>query len=117
MSVNFTVAGSHTDFDDPSCYLNLANMNAAELLRWLDIDANDDDLFGEISARELAARCRRRLWDVARNYDPEIAARVDSEPGRATAIWCGRRPGYLRDKTAELLELAHRAGQGMIQWA
>ena len=116
MSVTFTIAGSHADWDDPATHLNLANMNAAELLRWLDIDAQDD-LYGEISARELAARCRRRLWGVARNYDPERVAHVDAKPGRATAIWPGRRPGYLREKTAELLALAERAGEGAVHWA
>lgn len=115
MTVTFTIAGTRPDWDDPTTHINLNNVNAADLLRWLDIEA--DYLVGEIPARELAARCRRRLWDVARNHDLAIEGYVESAVGCATVICAGRRAGYLRERTAELLELAERAGQGTVRWS
>ena len=41
MSVTYTIAGSYPDWDDPTTHLNLANVNASELLRWLDIEADE----------------------------------------------------------------------------
>ncbi len=109
MSVTFYVERQGSNYEDETTFVNLANENAADLLEWLDLPRR---LWGNSEARELAARCRRRLWDVARNYDRERAPTVD---GRF--IHCGRRAGYLRERTAELLRLAERAGNGRIAWA
>jgi hypothetical protein len=109
MSVTFHIEGCRPDYDDESTYLNLGNTNAGDLLDWLTLPRV---LWGEIAAQELAARCRRRLWDVARNHDPALAELVD---GRF--ITCGRRAGYLRERTAELLSLAEKAGDARIRWS
>lgn len=58
------------------------------LLDWLGLGRPD---FGAIAARELAPRCRRRLWDIERN---------------AHAL--------LRARTVELLAVAERAGEGTV---
>lgn len=90
--------------------MNLNNRNAADLLAWLGLDTGD--LYGSAPARDIAARCRRRLWDVPRNHDSELPERQLSE----RAIESGRAPGYLREKTEMLLKLAESAGDGEIQW-
>lgn len=87
----------------------MANANASDLLAWLALPVEP---YGSVSARELAARCRRRLWDVERNHDPE---RPPLEQGNFSN--CGRRPGYLRERTAELLRLADLAGDALIEWS
>ena len=109
MSVTFHIEGQGPDYDDPSTHLNLANDNACELLEWLALPRV---LWGELDAHELAVRCRRRLWDVARNHDPARAERVD---GRL--ITCARRADYLRERTADLLRLAENAGAARICWS
>jgi hypothetical protein len=109
MSVTFSI-GSRvgTNLDDQ--WINLANQNAADLLLWLGLPA--EYLVGEVPARELAVRCRRRLWPEPRNVDPEIAPEFS---GRFYSF--GRPIGYLRQRTAELLHLAELAGDGVISWA
>jgi hypothetical protein len=44
------------------------------VLRWLGFAA---ELFGQVPARELAARCRGRLWDEERNHDPPLEPHCD----------------------------------------
>lgn len=111
MSVDFYIATA-TEFHATG--LNMGNVNAADLLGWLDFDP--DPWSGErVKASELAARCRRRLWDVARNHDPALAP-VDE--GRYHFM--GRRPDYLREKAGELLKICERALQlsedALVYW-
>lgn len=99
--------------------VNLSNTNAIELLCWLGIDP---DYCGEVSARDLAARCRRRLWDEARNHDPalspaERAERLGLDPSNNRVITPGREAGYLRTRTERLLKLAEKAADHLITWA
>ncbi len=86
--------------------LNLSNVNACALLRWLGYPPEPA---GELAARDLAARCRRRLWPDAWNDDPGIPPRVEGH-----AITAGRAPGYLRERTGHLLAIAERAGDGAV---
>lgn len=99
--------------DDLSCVactssLNLANGNAADLLRWLGLPATSE-LYGEITASDLAARCRRRLWPETRNEDPEIPGAIHKAPGVATVITSERPALYLRTRTERLLAMADEA--------
>lgn len=93
--------------------LNLSNANARDLLQWLDLAPKEH---GVISASELAARCKRRLWDEARNHDPALEGYEQSEPGQAKLIVAGRRPDYLRENTERLLKLAERADSHFVMW-
>jgi len=94
--------------------LNLGNSNAYDLIRWLDLPV---DYSGEIGGPELAARCRRRLWDVDRNHDAAIEGYEHGGDGHARQVYLGRRPGYLRERTANLLRLAEKAGDRPVVWA
>jgi len=68
--------------------LEIPRFEGLALLEWLGLGRPD---FGAIAARELAPRCRRRLWAVERNDDPR-----------------------LRSRTSELLAVAETAGEGMV---
>lgn len=113
MSVTFSLAAAD------SRSINLANLNAIDLLRWLGIGVESEaDLVGEMRATEIAARCRRRLWDEARNYDPALPESVVAVPGRPVIISCGRREGYLRERTEELLAISESAAPGdVVRWS
>jgi len=105
--------GDYTCDDCTDVSINLGNSNAYDLMRWLDIRADE---YGDIPARELAAKCQRRLWDVDRNHDPEVEGWEQGGEGKARVISCGRRPGYLRDTTERLLKVAQKAGERLIAW-
>lgn len=121
MSVTFSPSNqdgspmARCDCDDMTCVactssLNVANDNAIDLLRWLGFPVKgDSELYGSAPASDIEARCRRRLWPEARNEDPELPGYVERAPGAATLINCGRRPGYLREKTERLLAMATEA--------
>lgn len=117
MSVDFCIKDEHYDVEAPqdhSLHINLCNANARELLDWLEIA--HEDLFGQIKGTELAAKCRRRLWDEARNHDPAKEGEVTKTPGQATLINCGREEDYLRFRTQWLLAMAERAGERMVHF-
>lgn len=94
--------------------VNMANGNAREWLTWVGLPPHDG---GEISARDLAARCRRRLWDEGRNHDPATEGYESKAPGCARLVVCDRRPGYLRERTAQMLKVCEKAGDRLIAWA
>lgn len=112
MSVTFSLGRE----DERS--LNLAQLNAIDLLRWLGIPVRDEtDLYGSMPASELAARCRRRLWDEPRNYDPELPGSTTQVPGGPVVVSIGRRAGYLREKTEALLALVDgAAADAVVRW-
>jgi hypothetical protein len=119
VSVTFRSRSIEIDLADASTYLNVANINAGDLLRWLSLPAYDEHgcLCGELPAAELSARCRRRLWPEARNFDPARAATDFQVPGRARVIDCGRPEGYLRERTEQLLALCERDRESIIDWS
>lgn len=100
MSIDFYIATPNYVYVTD---LNMANTNAADLLHWIGLDA---DLWSgrKVRASTLAPLCRRRLWDVKRNHDPELTG--EEAPG---VISCGRRAGYLRERTEELLKVCETA--------
>lgn len=100
------------DFTCERCLaeLNLCNANAADLLAWLDLPC--EELYGQAPAREVAAKCRRRLWDIPRNHD----AALDEIQLSERAVVSGRPAGYLREKTQRLLKLAEMIGDGELRW-
>jgi hypothetical protein len=77
----------------PEPRLLVPRAEALDLLDWLGLGRPE---FGAIDARELAPRCRRRLWPLPRNLDPAKA---------------GRPRGTLRQRTAQLLAVAEEAGE------
>ncbi|RKZ09782.1 hypothetical protein DRQ25_05185 [Candidatus Fermentibacteria bacterium] len=99
----------------PSCEicininLNMATGNALDLLHWLGITI---DYSGEIKAAELAAACRRRLWDEPRNHDEGIPPVTTDK-----YVYLGREADYLRRRTADLLRVAEEAGEHHVSWA
>lgn len=109
MSVTFYVEGERPDWQRGGSFLSLSNANARDLLDRLGY--REMALWGEISARDLAARCRRRLWDIGRNHGPALAEGLE---GNAVAL--GHPTDYLRERSARLLRLAERAGSRSIQF-
>ena len=73
---------------DTLTWMSLPREEGLALLEWLGLGRPE---FGAIAARELAPRCRRRLWSVERNQNPA-----------------------LRSRTTELLAVAEAAGEGMV---
>jgi hypothetical protein len=71
-----------------SVLLDVPRAEGLDLLDWLGLGRPD---FGAIPARELAPRCRRRLWNVDRNADAS-----------------------LRTRTTELLAIAEAAAEGVV---
>lgn len=100
MSIDFYIA-TPTHFYVTN--LNMANSNAADLLQWIGLNAS---LWSgeKVKASAIAPLCRRRLWDVKRNYDEAIPGGGDDR-----VIYCGREAGYLRRRTAELLKVCEMA--------
>lgn len=94
--------------------VNMTETNTKDWLRWIGLDPVDH---GQISARELAARCRRRLWDEARNHDPAVDGYDHKAEGCARLIVVGRRPDYLRERTEQMLRICEKAGDRLIAWA
>lgn len=68
--------------------LDVPREEGLALLDWLGLGRPE---FGAVKARELAPRCRRRLWNIERN-------------AHAT----------LRARTNDLLAIAEAAGEGMV---
>jgi hypothetical protein len=90
------VAGDITFSEaDERTFLDLTLAQCQSVLRWLWYSHAPD--FGYLGASELAARCRRRLWE---EFDPTY--RCGSE---VNALGLG-----LRSRCRRLLELAERAG-------
>ncbi len=112
MSVTFSRVGA----DEAESYVNLSNVNAADLLRFLGLPYEP---CGELPARELAALCGRAVMRIAGDHAPGDGGRMRTEerlPGRATVITCEREPGYLVRRSCELRALAIAAGDGVISW-
>lgn len=128
MSVDFMIQrGEGLDAEIIGESINVSNTNAAELLRLLGYrpDAEPTGSFelagaafptyGELCgedtadgfhARVLTARAMLGTSDTDGQGTPDV---VDSGEGRATVVYCGRRPGYLAGRLGELEDLAWNA--------
>ena len=110
MSVTFSIDGyrcrCENPYECPECSkltMNICNANAGALLEWLGY-TGELWTYEPVDASDMAARCRRRLWDEARNIDCGLPVRVEGK-----VVDCGRRPGYLTEKTRQLLVIAEEA--------
>lgn len=95
--------------------INLSNVNAQELFIWLGMEPN---LWASdpVRASWLAPLCRRKLWgNVDRNVD-----RGDDGGWDGRICWGGRRPGYLTERTEQLLAFCEAAletdNEARIHW-
>jgi hypothetical protein len=104
----FMIAGDlEYNTSRPETFVQLGEDDCNDLLKWLGLEPSD---FGCVGASDLAARCRRRLWPMARNNDPGLPERSERCGGGAVRLMLpAREPGYLRARTEELLKLAERA--------
>lgn len=93
--------------------VNLHNGNAADWLRWVGLTSAP---CGEIKAAELAALCRRRLWDEARNHDAGTEGADYKVPNGPRVIMGGRPDGRLRQITEQMLRVCEKAGDRLIAW-
>lgn len=105
-TITFVIAGD-TEYaeSDPSSYMLLSERDARDLLKWL---GEPGDVWGVIQSKEMAARCRRRLWPEARNHDPALVGQERVVRGVKRAV-PAREAGFLRTKTEEMLRLCERA--------
>jgi hypothetical protein len=117
MSITFSPRWDPRNADFPGDNLNVNNANAGVLFESLQLgDHGDPYQGGEIRADELLARIA-----ASAELDPPDLGRessVDDEPGHATMIDCGRRPGYLQDRLLDLRRVAleaERRGVG-VTW-
>lgn len=112
MSVTFRIEGVAVDYDDDRTFVNVGNITGRDLLVWLGYSLGP--YLGEaLDPGDLAAHCRRRLWDEPRNIDPAVPELVLAA-GRA--ILLGRPEGYLRRRCEDLLRLAETAGDRTIHF-
>ena len=88
--------------------VNMANGNALDFLAWVGLPV---DYCGSVKGSDLAPVLRRRLWDESRNHDEGIPSVSE---GRVH--YMGRRPGYLRERTEQVLALCERAGDREVSW-
>jgi hypothetical protein len=115
MSVTFSVRGERPNWETGEGYVNLANDNARALLRWLGYDGVE--LWGDLPARDLGERCRERLRLIRGNIDRALPAQSYESSSGCRVIFGGRAEGYLHDRCAQILELAERAGDGVVEFS
>lgn len=91
--------------------LNVTNINAVFLLEHLGFPAGDE-LVGSIDADDLLGRVL-----IAEALAPEDEGVESTQDGLMT--YCGRQPGYLQDRLAELREVAEGARKlgRKVQWS
>jgi hypothetical protein len=127
MSITFSIEGRRHGCAEPwecaECSLynvNICNTNAYALLEWLGLNPDPWGQANSCNPSDFAARCRRRLWPEPRNEDPGRPPLVDGQEMSgdeitvaklecARVIDCGRQPGYLQARVAQLLVLAEEA--------
>lgn len=117
MSVTFHVCGETPEFETADdSWLNISNVHAIELLRWLGYEVDPSELDGVLAPGDLRARCRRRLASTPENVASDLPRAGLDRVGRhgCRVIMPARDAGYLRSKAAVLLRIAERAGDRLI---
>jgi len=94
--------------------VNLHSQNAGDWMRWVGLVSAP---MGQIKATELAALCRRRLWNEARNHDAGTSFEDFKGPTGPRVIMGGRPDGRLRQITEQMLKVCEKAGDRLIAWA
>jgi hypothetical protein len=87
--------------------VNLANANAAAMIDALGVLDEARELVGCLPGEEFAARVL--FARVLVGDDSGIRPTEDRQPGRATMIDCGRRPGWWAETLTRLESLAQEA--------
>ncbi len=103
MSVTFYVRNDRSDD-----FLNVANMNAADLLALLGYETRDG-LYGQARGVELRARIKaaRKVPDVGKPDEVFHGVKI-----------CGREPGHMTEYLDVLEGLCRKAGYlGLIIWS
>lgn len=103
MTVTFSVRGDRSDN-----FLNVANMNARDLLEVLGFEGGSR-LYGELRGAELRARIQ------AARRKPDVGKPDERVCGRITIL--GREPGRMTEYLDVLEQLCDTAGDlGLIVW-
>lgn len=118
MSVTFSVRNEATDYEDLKAFLNLANVNARDLLALLGVatDPSGYDLCGSMRAKELLRRCvaARALVGADRGR----LGYAEAREGRAALVVGCRPAGRMAEYVEKLVALCDRAGDlGVICWS
>lgn len=87
--------------------INMSSSNAAVVCGALGIDLAEEGWCGSLPAEDFLGRVLMAL--AIQPSDEGVPARDDTVPGQVRWIECGRRPGYIQERLAQLHELA--------QWA
>jgi hypothetical protein len=92
--------------------VNVSNVNARDILSFLGVEF---DYCGTLSADELLGATL--VAEAVAPRDPGHEGGAD--PRNPRMIECGRRPGYLNDRTAQIRALAEaaKAHGASVSWA
>ena len=108
MSVTITSTFSSTT------ELNLSNSNFYDLWNALGLSPEGEHgTVGDISAHELAVKCRR--YNMKQSVKGPDAALAQTKSGNV--INCARPAGYLSGRVSEVLALAELDSTATIRWA
>jgi hypothetical protein len=103
----------HVPVDDlDHLSMNLANANAYDLMSFLGLEA---DYAGTVSADAVLGAAL--VAEAVAPRDPGHEGGAD--PRNPRMIECGRRPGYLNDRTAQIRALAEaaKAHGASVSWS
>ena len=111
MSVTFSIRGRAAELEAYDTYVNLSSVNCRDMFERLGV-GDQDDLIGEMRARELGERCRKALASPEAEQDRGLPS---YEEGRY--MFVGRPAGRINMRIKELLALCETAGElGLIYW-
>ena len=104
MSISFLVQDMSKDageLDDRE--VSVSNRNGIDLLLALGLDPDDDG--GTRPIAEFAALVTAALRRHLDHRSPELANRVDAQPGCMTITHLGRPDGYIEERLGDLARL------------